>query len=172
MAILFQPGDGTGSNQVPNDLSVPNHYQSYIHKIVPRPKKDIYREVFFPLLSVRKDTVHPYLNSISELTIQHNRLVQLCQQGVDCKSFVRMLHEERRAEPRITVTVGNYHGNRFGDPHSCYALPTHFGTYQIPAFLTIKSNDDPLIELLNGKVHHPIFWEEKHLNQSSAYHER
>ncbi len=151
--IVFLPGDGTGdeSTYKKEEVSIPQlfFHQDKGSRVIPRAKKGVICEGFFPLLSQKADgCIHPFAVSLEELTLDdQNTVVPAWTLGLKAEPYLTALQENREVPPTTYFTVGsNSVGRRFGDPHSVYHRP-HGQIIQVAGFLAITNEKSPLMAM-------------------------
>ncbi|MEK6963387.1 MAG: hypothetical protein AABX70_03090 [Nanoarchaeota archaeon] len=161
-AVLFKPGDGTGSDSKQyslEGLTVPEELRSPFHpsSVVPRMKEGIHTEFVWPLLSAIGESGFVGVGSLEEVTVKGNELVVCQTEGVSTDAFQKIARQTSLGggiknypfSPQITV---GYEGERrVGDPHATIypvsKLPSEFPQLmQVALFLALPSENHPLYE--------------------------
>lgn len=134
-AVLFRPGDGTGSNNDSyrlENLEVPEALRSSAHptSVVPRMKTGIHTEFTWPLLSAIEEAGFAGVGSLEEVTAHEGRLVVCQTNGISTDAFRKIARQASPARGIKTfrgiktyalkpqITVGYQDEQRVGDPHA------------------------------------------------------
>ena len=142
-------------------IAIPSEYQhaDRAERVLPRPKKKVLTEAFFPLTTVEGRWNYPGRVSLEELTVLRDggyiRIGKEFDLGIPPHDYQLALQEgQKPAPPRIQLTCG-YHrnGQRFGDPHAVYYNPQlaggHLHRMQVAGFLSVEEAYNPLCKVLD-----------------------
>ena len=166
-AIVFLPGDGTGDTNTYKlgELQVPEYlqYQYKPERVIPRSKKGVAYEGFFPLFSVVNGGVQMFASSLAELMAQSpeemaewerifpGSAITNCVRtdgflGSYPNEFLQKL--EQGFSPQVYFTTGTKNDRRFGDPHAIHS-PWKDGVVQVGGFVAIKDEEHPIRAVTN-----------------------
>lgn len=147
--VVFIGGDGTG-NQTTYDLhdviiSPDLRHVEQQDRIIPRSKKGIVAEGYFPLFTQRSNdaALFPFAGSLEELTLDDSKQI------VRAWTLGRGLYTPKSPMAHFTLGTDAY-GNRFGDPHAIYNQ--HRGSVQVAGFLPILDERNPLLPITDGWI--------------------
>lgn len=160
--IVFLPHDGTGdANTYPlGELDIPDYLQfaEKPERVIPRSKRGVDYEGFFPLFSVAGGDCHMFASSLAELRTagpeeraQWERMVPggKFTWGIQVEGFLGSYPSEFSQrlqagfQPQVWFTTGTRNGQRFGDPHAIYN-PFESGLLQVGGFLAVKDEAHPI----------------------------
>ncbi len=151
--IVFLPGDATGdeNSYKLNQVVIPSHilYQEKTSRVIPRAKKGIVCEGFFPLFSQTVEgRIVPFAASLEELTLdEQRRVVPAWTLGMEPQEYVQALQGQQEIFPTTYFTVGtNSVQERFGDPHCVHHQPRG-AALQVAGFLSISEENSPLLSM-------------------------
>lgn len=157
IVVVFSPGDATGAESKNYNLGnvvLPVEFKKDDHpeKFIPRSKKGILYEGFFPLFSVNQtnNDISAFSACLEELTVSGNQLKHAWTLGQSKEDFESLLYHGVGCNPKITFTTGyDKNNNRVGDPHSIYNSEKSIDNIQVVGFLAIKRNDNPILKYSN-----------------------
>ena len=158
--IAFSKGDGTGNNSSYHvdeiEIEGKLHFRKNQERVIPRSKKGIAMEAFFPFFSVHEIFVP---NSISRNIVCLEEIMFRNQEGSNLPTLVSQAilgHNWNKygalgteAGPQFIYLTTGYkrNGKRFGDPHSIYYHTDQEDALQVVGFLPITNKDSKLCEI-------------------------
>ncbi|MBI4174454.1 MAG: hypothetical protein HY517_02315 [Candidatus Aenigmarchaeota archaeon] len=150
-AIAFLPGDGTGdtSTYKLDDVFIPTwlQYAEKPERVIPRSKKGIACEGFFPLFSAAAGRNYMFVNCMWELTIADSAGRNVVTHAWWLGSRPDRFKVLDPARPEVYFTTGTgKNGERFGDPHAIHYNP-NAEPVQVVGFLAIKDAEHPIMEI-------------------------
>jgi hypothetical protein len=151
-AIVFLPGDGTGDAKTYplGTLTIPPElrYSEKPERVIPRSKKGVVCEGFFPFFSFEGNHYNPdmFAASLDELTVDDVN---------NPRTIVRAWELGQRGtglNPKAYFTTGtDKNGVRFADPHAMhYAAANARDVVQVVGFLTLTDKASHALTLTNN----------------------
>lgn len=157
--FVFRYQDGTGDENTYklDDIKVPLNlrHEKKPERIVPREKKGVIAEGFFPLFSLNnEERIIPFTSHLQEFTLDSDKnLISLFDIGQSKSLYLHLIDSGLRIKPEIYLSTGTYvSGKRFGDPHVIYHGLKDKNTTQVVGFFSVKERDNPMLEILNNST--------------------
>jgi hypothetical protein len=151
-AIVFAKGDGTGDSKTfgLESLTIPSEYMhdTKPERVIPRSKKRVIREGFFPLFSITpQGNTAMYAASLDELSLVGNSVAKVWTLGLNNSDYSKVLDGKVIISPHVYSTVGAQNGKRVGDPHAIYYDRSKPDALQVAGFLSITVLNKELLSI-------------------------
>jgi len=167
-AVIFQPGDGTGSKGLftLEELTIPPQYQfrEKPERVLPRSKLDVYVEVAMPIATVRDTKVYHHRVSLEQLTVDKNTLRRAWYIGTTPQELRAAIVARVGGLPCLQLTTWREkckkgpEERQEGNPHAvfCPTVIEKEFSWQIVGFLTVKHPQHVLSDHLLKKSINPL----------------
>jgi hypothetical protein len=173
-ALIFTPGDGTGSEEhyttdpahvsdTKKQVYIPDNWRHVDRprSVTPRNKDSVLMEAFFPFFSLVGDNILANTVSLEEIGLEkrhHAYVKKLWDLGVGDNRYEDDVRSGNNNTPRIQLTTGTrYYGLRDGDPHAIYFNPRVAPgvSAQVAGFLAVHTSGNPLTGMLENIADFP-----------------